>query len=113
MFKKPYKDDGSAPPPNTKKKVAVWSMRDPEKKKLQKFDFEKMKSEALSPDLAVRKAAFLEYFERFAEFPSYLFDNEQKIDECFLATILEIEKDPEMTKPVLQGITALRIRLSF
>jgi|GEM_PF-2318925 len=113
MFKKPYKDDGSARPQDAKKKTAVWSMRDPEKKKLQKFDFEKMKSEALSPDIAVRKAAFLEYFERFAEFPSYLFDNEENIDECFLSTILEIEKDPDAPKPVLQGITALRIRLSF
>jgi len=112
MFKKPYKDDGSARPV-VKKKTPVWSMRDPEKKKLEKFDFEKMKAEALSPEPAVRKAAFLEYFERFAEFPSYLFDNEQEIDEFFLATILDIEKDPEMTKPVLQGITALRIRLSF
>lgn len=88
-------------------------MRDPEKKKLEKFDFEKMKAAALSPEPEVRKAAFIEYFERFAEFPSYLFDNEQKIDEGFLATILDIEKDPEMPKPILQGIADLRIRLSF
>ena len=113
MFKKPYKDDGSTRPSNTKRKIPVWSMRDPEKKKLEKFDFEKMKSAALSPEPAVRKAAFLEYFERFSEFPSYLFDNEQKIDDGFLATILDIEKDPEMTKPILMGIAALRDRLSF
>ena len=112
MFKKSYKDDGSARS-SAPKKTPVWSMRDPEKKKLEKFDFEKMKSAALSPEPAVRKAAFLEYFERFAEFPSYLFDNDQKIDDGFLATILDIEKDPEMTKPVLLGIAALRDRLSF
>ncbi len=84
-----------------------------EKKKLEKFNFEKMKSEVLSPEPSVRKAAFLEYFERFAEFPSYLFDNEQAIDEVFLATILDIEKDPETDKQILQGIATLRSRLEF
>lgn len=112
MYKKYTKDDGSAPS-NLKKKVSVWSMREPEKKKLEKFDFEKMKTAALSPKAPVRKEAFLEYFERFAEFPSYLFDNSQQIDAIFLETILDIEKDPEVSKHVLAGVTALRLRLSF
>lgn len=111
MFNKPY-GNGSAGSDNKKSKISVWSARDPEKK-LDKYDFEKMKAAALSPEPAVRKAAFLEYFERFSEFPSFLFDNDQAIDDRFLSTIVEIEKDPEVPKPVLVGIAALRERLAF
>jgi hypothetical protein len=95
-----------------KKKTSVWASR-PEKKKLDKFDFDKMKSEATSPDLSLRKAAFIEYYERFEEFPSYLFDNDSKIDEQFLSTIQELEKDEKSTPAILKGIAALRLRLAF
>jgi hypothetical protein len=96
-----------------KKKKSVWSMGKPQNKKLEKFDFEKMKAAATHEDRAIRKIAFLEYFERFEEFPSFLFDNDNEIDERFRVTIKDIELDKETAKQVLQGILALRSRLSF
>ena len=83
----------------------------PKKKRMAKFDFEKMKSEATSEDPEIRKVAFIEYFERFAEFPSYLFDNEAKIDKHLSETIQELRKDPQTPKPMLIGIEALLDRL--
>jgi hypothetical protein len=87
------------------------TMEPAKKKRMAKFDFEKMKSEATSEDPVVRKAAFIEYFERFAEFPSYLFDNEAKIDKHLSETIQELRKDPDTSKPMLIGIEALLDRL--
>jgi hypothetical protein len=82
-------------------------------KKREKFDYEKMKAAALNDDRAIRKEAFIEYYERFQEFPSYLFDNEGEIDERFRTTIKDIELDSTTERPVLQGIVALRLRLAF
>ena len=81
------------------------------KKKVPKFDFEVMKSAATHEDQRVRKAAFIEYFERFGEFPSYLFDNEVKMDSRLSATIQELQRDPETPKNMLKGIESLIERL--
>jgi hypothetical protein len=84
----------------------------PEKKdKPNKFNYEEMKLAATHADRAIRKKIFIEYFERFEEFPSYLFDNEQHIDPRLQETIDEISKDPEISKPMRAGIEALRRRL--
>lgn len=77
----------------------------------EKFDFETMKAAASHKNRTVRKAAFIEYFERFAEFPSYLFDNEEKIDDQLYETIQDLLKDPETTKEMREGISALLERL--
>lgn len=71
-----------------------------------------MKAAAANKDPAVRKQAFIEYFERFAEFPSYLFDNEQKIDDRLLETMQDLLKDPETSKEMHKGITDLLERLA-
>ena len=81
------------------------------KPKREKFDFEKMKSAALSDDATVRKASFIEYFERFSEFPSYLFDNEQHTDVRLLKTIQDILNDPGITNELRIGIDSLLRRL--
>ena len=79
--------------------------------KREKFDFEKMKKDATHENSEIRKKTFLEYFERFAEFPSYLFDNEKRLDERLGATINDILKDPETSKDVRKGIDSLLMRL--
>lgn len=79
--------------------------------KRRKFDYEMMKEAAANKDPAVRKGAFIEYFEQFKEFPSFLFDNEQKIDERLLETIQDLLKDPETSEEMHKGITALLDRL--
>lgn len=70
-----------------------------------------MKAAALHKDRAVRKAAFVDYFERFAEFPTYLFDNEDKIDDQLYETVQDLLKDPETAKEMRDGINALLDRL--
>lgn len=88
------------------------TIRDPEPApKKAKYDFEKMKAASTDNDPAIRKAAFIEYFERFKEFPSFLFDNEGKIDPRLAATIQDISSDKDSSKPLLEGITALLDRL--
>ena len=79
--------------------------------KREKFDFETMKAAAAHKDPAVRKQAFIEYFERFQEFPSYLFDNQSKIDESLYQTMQDLLKDPATTKEMHKGIEALLDRL--
>lgn len=79
--------------------------------KREKFDFETMKAAAANTNPAIRKVAFIEYFERFEEFPSYLFDNEQKIDESLYRTMQDLIKDPETSKAMHKGIEALLERL--
>ena len=79
--------------------------------KREKFDFETMKAAAAHKDPAVRKQAFIQYFERFEEFPSYLFDNEQRIDERLFETMQDLIKDSETTKAMHKGIEALLERL--
>ncbi len=79
--------------------------------KQEKFNFEKMKAEATSKNPDVRKKTFREYFERFEEFPSYLFDNSDRIDDLLLETIQDLTKDSETTQAMQKGITNLMRRL--
>ena len=88
-------------------------MRTRSDKKQEKFDFEKMKSMATHKDPAVRKKIFIDYFERFEEFPSYLFDNEEKVDERLVQTIKELQNDPQTSKAMHKGIDALIERLPW
>jgi hypothetical protein len=76
-----------------------------------KFNFEEMKAEATSQDPAKRKKIFIEYFERFKEFPSYLFDNSKTIDVRFSETLRGLENDPATTTAMREGIAALMGRL--
>jgi|GEM_PF-811012 hypothetical protein len=76
-----------------------------------KFDFEHMKEGSTHKDAAVRKRTFIEYFERFEEFPSYLFDNETNIDARLYETIQDLLKDPELSKAIRDGVGALLLRL--
>jgi len=76
-----------------------------------KFNFEEMKAEATSENPATRKKMFIEYFERFEEFPSYLFDNSKEIDARLFETMHSLEKDPETTTKMKEGITALLNRM--
>lgn len=78
-----------------------------------KFDFHLLKERATSPDRAVRKAAFVEYYEQFREFPSYLFDNEREIDENLWQTAQDILKDKDTTKEMRDGVDMLLNRLPF
>jgi len=76
-----------------------------------KFNFEELKIAATSQSAAVRKKVFLEYFEMYEEFPSYLFDNEHAIDPRLSETIEDIKKDPTTTDRMLKGIATLLQRL--
>lgn len=80
-------------------------------RKKEKFNFEKMKAGALSDDPTVRKAEFIEYFERFNEFPSFLFDNEKGIDPRLAATMRDLSEDAQASKELLDGLKALTFRL--
>ena len=86
-------------------------MRAPKEPRREKFDFEIMKASAAHKDPAVRKQAFIEYFERFAEFPSYLFDNEREIDQNLYQTMQDLLKDPVTSQEMHKGIEALLARL--
>ncbi len=79
--------------------------------KREKFEFSKMSALATSSDPRVRKEAFIEYFERFAEFPSYLFENNPTIDPRLHETIQDLLKDVDTPKPMLKGIEVLLERL--
>lgn len=81
------------------------------KPKKEKFDFEKMKLAATHKDPEVRKRTFIEYFERFNEFPSYLFDNEHGTDGLLLSTIDDLLKDPSISKEMRAGVEMLQRRL--
>ena len=70
-----------------------------------------MKAEATSQDARVRKSIFIEYFERFQEFPSYLFDNDNGIDVRLSQTIADLQKDPETSETMHKGIANLLARL--
>ena len=76
-----------------------------------KFDFESMKEKATHKDAGVRKQIFIEYFEQFQEFPSYLFDNEKNMDAVLYETVQDLLKDPETTKVMRDGVDALMLRL--
>jgi len=79
--------------------------------KREKFDFEKMKLAATHENTAIRKQSFIEYFERFSEFPSYLFDNEECIDARLRETINDLLQDAETTREIRKGIDTLLQRL--
>lgn len=70
-----------------------------------------MKKAATSSDRGTRKEAFMEYFEEFQEFPSYLFENESKIDSRLFETMQDILKDPAISKVVRMGVDTLLMRL--
>jgi len=70
-----------------------------------------MKLAATSKDPETRKEMFKEYFERFEEFPSYLFDNKEKINELLLQTIQDIKNDSETPEKMQKGIALLLERL--
>ena len=84
-------------------------MKNPQKKP--KFDFEELKTAATSLNAKLRKKVFEEYFERFEEFPSYLFDNENGIDSRLQETIKDLQSDPETSKTMRKGIETLMQRL--
>lgn len=95
-----------------KKSWTTDTVRNPEPApKKEKFDFEKMKAASTSDNPTIRKAAFIEYFERFNEFPSFLFDNEQKIDPRLAITMQDLSNDKDSSKALLDGIAALQNRL--
>lgn len=82
-----------------------------EKTKRKKFDFERTKATATSDDRSVRKQVFIEYFEDFEEFPSYLFDNEREIDKRLFDTMQDLLKDPKTSKAMRKGVDELLRRL--
>lgn len=82
-----------------------------EKKKRKRFDFAKTKALATSPLRAVRKQAFIEYYEDFAEFPSFFFDNERGIDPVLYETVQDLIKDPETPKAMRKALDELLMRL--
>ena len=81
-----------------------------EEKKI-KFDFEKMKAEAMNSNPETRKNAFKDYFERFEEFPSYLFDNSAGVDALLSQTIRDLQSEPDITTAMRKGIEQLMGRL--
>lgn len=76
-----------------------------------KFNFEELKAAATSLNAKIRKNVFVEYFERFEEFPSYLFDNTNGIDSRLEETIKDLQNDPETSKTMHKGIATLMQRL--
>ena len=81
------------------------------KEKVAKFNFEEMKKAATSDNPQTRKMIFIEYFTRFGEFPSYLFDNEKGVDEQLSQTIADLKNDPETPSAMQKGIVLLLSRL--
>lgn len=80
-------------------------------KKLPKYSFADMKIAAMSDDRDVRKKEFCAYFERFGEFPSFLFDTESGIDKRLLDTIADLKSDPLSTDELKNGLARLMQRL--
>ena len=81
--------------------------------KQSKFNYEALKAAATSADPAVRKQMFIEYFERFEEFPSYLFDNNDAVDARLRETIQDLSNDPETSREMRKGIDLLLQRLPY
>lgn len=76
-----------------------------------KFNFEKLKAEATSPNIKLRMASFRTYFEQFEELPSYLFDNERHIDEMLLETVSALQKDSDTSSAMRKALDVLLNRL--
>ena len=83
--------------------------RDPKKSK---FNFEELKAAATSQDIDTRVETFRDYFERFEEFPSYLFDNEHGIDARLAETIERLQKSLSTSEKMHAGIALLLERLA-
>lgn len=86
-------------------------MEKTQKPQVKKYSFAETKILATSPHRDVRKAVFLEYFERFSEFPSYLFDNEREIHIDLWLTAQDILADRDSSKEVCKGIEQMINRL--
>ena len=54
---------------------------------------------------------FVEYYERFDEFPDYLFDNTNTIDARLLQTIQDLENDLDTSEKMHKGVKELLQRL--
>lgn len=80
-------------------------------KKLPKYSFADMKIAAMSDDAVVRKKEFCDYFERFGEFPSFLFDTDAGVDQRLLDTISDLKSDPLVSDDIKRGIARLVERL--
>ena len=80
-------------------------------KKTERFSFDKLKTDATSADKVVRKNIFIEYYERFEEFPSYLFDNQDRMDPKLFETMQDLTNDPDTSEAMHKGIAALMERL--
>jgi len=76
-----------------------------------KFNFAELKAGATSANPSIRKKTFQEYFEKFQEFPSYLFDNSNGVDAILLKTIQDLEKDPDTTEAMQKGLVLLLERV--
>ena len=87
-------------------------MRKEPKEKKAKFNFEEMRAAATSENSETRKNIFIEYFDRFGEFPSYLFDNESGIDSRLSQTIEDLRKDPDIKESLKKGLVLLLDRIS-
>lgn len=55
---------------------------------------------------------FREYFERFEEFPSYLFDNDHGIDAMLAETIERLQKSLSTSEKMQAGLVLLVERLT-
>lgn len=77
----------------------------------ERFDFEKMKASATSDNASIRKRAFIEYFERFKEFPSYLFETADRVDPRLSTTIQQLQEDPTTPALMRAGLDTLVRRL--
>lgn len=76
-----------------------------------KFSFEKLKEEATSPNVRIRMASFRAYFEQFEELPSYLFDNERRIDDMLLETVNALQKDSGTSTAMKKALVLLLERM--
>jgi hypothetical protein len=84
------------------------TQRDPKKSK---YNFEELKAGATSPDVETRAAAFRDYFERFEEYPSFLFDNERQLDPRLAETVQYMQSHGETSEKMLQGLKLMLDRL--
>ena len=77
----------------------------------EKFNFERLRATATSDDRGVRKESFKKYFQQFEEFPSFLFDNSDHMDERLRLTIQDLKADPDITDGMRRGLATLMARL--
>lgn len=92
---------------------AAAGIKQSKESKPKKFDFEELRVTATSSQRSERKAIFLEYFERFHEYPSYLFDNEREIDADLWQTAQDILADSALSREVKKGVDDMLNRLPF